>query len=292
MKRNSISIIGTGALGSVLAKAVYNAGYQVSGVFNRTKEKAKKTAYSIGMEEYSNFPQKKYELGDLTFLTLPDRHIARNAARLAALYNNFSDYTFAHCSGNKSSGILKPLKDKGASVASFHPLQTFTAQSVASDFEGIYIDMEGDNKAIATLENIATAIGAQPMLISAEAKPYLHAAAVMASNNLVGLVEAATQIAALGGIEKNDAQNALMPLIKQTVENIISSDDIGQALSGPVARGDTPTVREHMQLLEQNPQLNVLYQQLGNILAEIAEKQGRINPQQHDEIRTIFEDLE
>lgn len=271
MEQPDISIIGTGALGSALAKALYKANFSVRSLFSRTEATALSLSKEVEAAQVSSFPQTKKELGSLTFLTVPDGAIAGVAHRLADLSIDFSELIFAHCSGNESSAVLQVLKQKQASTAAFHPLQTFPKDAAAQDFQDIYFDVEGDRQALDVLRHVAASLGAETFDISAGAKPYLHAAAVVASNYLVALLDASGKIAGLGGINEAEARKALMPLISKTFEHA-QTGDLSGALTGPIRRGDVETVRQHLQLLKQDENLLRMYKIMGAQALTIAEQ--------------------
>ncbi len=274
MAKPSISVIGTGALGSVLANALHNQGFEIKGLYNRSESKAAALGEELNPSFISEFPETVNQLGDLVFLTVPDRAIEDSANRLSQIGIDFSNVIIAHCSGNYPSHILFGLIEKGASTASFHPLQTFTGDSKPKDFEGIYIDMEGEQHAIEILRDVVEQLGASPLEVEPEAKPYLHAAAVMASNYMVALMEAASQTAELGGISKKEALQALLPLAKKSMANISRSSSLDEALSGPIARGDASTVQNQLEKLQNNPDLQQLYRQLGKVLLKLKQEAG------------------
>jgi len=107
---------------------------------------------------------------------------------------------------------------------------------------------------------------------------------------LVALVETAGAIAEEGGMDKDEILPALMPLIEKSVNNISQSSGFEDALSGPVARGDIVTVNEHLKLLDNNPQLSMIYRQLGKTAVALAERKQSITPEQKDELNKLFND--
>jgi predicted short-subunit dehydrogenase-like oxidoreductase (DUF2520 family) len=293
MNKRSISIIGTGALGSVLAQAASEAGagFSVYSLYNRTESVAGELSERLDVKRSGAFPARPDDLGEVVFLTVPDRYIKETALKTANIGSrpDFDGRYFIHCSGTLTSDVLSPLQKKGASAASFHPLQTFTSASGAADFNDIYIDVEGDEPAISFLNDFAAELGSKTIEIDPAAKPYLHAAAVTASNYLVALMENAGQIAEMGGMNKDEALRALMPLMQQSAKNIRESETLSDALSGPVARGDASTIADHLKLLEQNPRLLGLYKEMGHVLVGLTEKSNAVSGERSKEMRTLFD---
>ena len=76
-----------------------------------------------------------------------------------------------------------------------------------------------------------------------------HAAAVMASNFLPPLLDAASRLLERAGVPYEDALPALLPLVRGTLENIAERGVEG-AVTGPVPRGDVETVGLHLRALE------------------------------------------
>ncbi len=289
MEKVKVTIIGTGALGSTLALALSKNDIAVYSLYNRSRRSLPSLANQVAPKFIGTFPQNLEEIGNVIFITASDAQINRMSEKLALISDDFSGKTVAHCSGTKTTDCLSVLKTKGGSVASFHPVQTFTRKSKADDFQGIYFDIAGDEEAKEVLNKIAEALGAQTVEIEKNSKPFLHAAGVMASNYLLTLLNIATEIAEIGGIEKNQAQKMLVPLSRKTLENAGAGKEISEALSGPAARGDSETVEKHIHLLSQNPELQKLYKKLGVQTLKLAEQKGTLSNEQKSALKKLFE---
>lgn len=264
MEKPAITIIGTGALGAVLARAFSGAGFSIKSLYNRSNAGLKELQDEVAATHSGNFPNEILALGEVIFITVSDQNIGDVVRKMDQLSDDFSDRIVVHCSGTKSSAALNMLRDKGAKVASFHPVQTFSSSSVPEDLKNIYFDVEGDAEAVAFLKGRAIYWQSEILNISKDAKPYFHAAAVFASNYMVTLIAAASEMAVMGNIDEKTARKALLPLMQKTFENCAAADDPVDVLSGPVARGDASTVARHLALLNQNPRLKRLYKVLGH----------------------------
>ena len=81
---------------------------------------------------------------------------------------------------------------------------------------------------------------------------------------------------------------ALLPLLRGTIRNI---DTIGipQCLTGPIARGDTGTIKKHLSALQKvAPAVLSTYRELGLQTIPIALAKGRIDKNQAKELETIL----
>jgi len=115
-----------------------------------------------------------------------------------------------------------------------------------------------------------------------------HTAAVIASNYLVTLVKLATDLWQSFSVPPHQAAQALLPLIRGTINNI---DAIGipQCLTGPIARGDTGTVKKHLNALQKTaPNLCSTYRELGLQTIPVALAKGRISKEQAEELQIIL----
>ena len=260
MNRPTISIIGLGKVGTALLKVLSSQGYQIiSAVYKGTVSETLRTAHP--KTKFSEaIPDALDDLGDLILITVPDDAITEVVNELDQTFHSLKFKAVAHCSGTHSSAILKPLSDKGAKIASFHPNQSITAS--AATFKGTWFDAEGDEELIARFKTIADDLEAELIEIKAEQKPYLHASAVIASNYLVVLANLMTRVSDLGGLNEDLTLKALIPLMRNTLVNI-EQNGVADALTGPIARGDVNTVKGHIELLSSDPDLTELYKKLG-----------------------------
>lgn len=290
MIEERVTVIGTGALGSLLAKTFSAKEVEVYSLFNRSSSTLQKLSSTIKPTYSADFPTEIGQLGEIVFITIPDRYILNGANRLANIDNNFSNKTIVHCSGTKPAAVLDSLKEKGASTAAFHPIQTFSSQSKPNDFTNIYLDIEGDKKAKAVLKKLAKKLEAHCIEVSAEAKPYLHAAGVMTSNYLFSLLSLAASVGQQGGMDRQKVIQAMLPLAAKTVENAQSAERLTDALSGPIARGDDETVAKHLNLLSEDSKLYQLYQLLGKETLEIAKQNGQLTAGEQKQLSELLND--
>jgi predicted short-subunit dehydrogenase-like oxidoreductase (DUF2520 family) len=277
-ERPSIAIIGAGKVGTALGALAVRAGYRVTAVADEERARAERAASRIGAEVQVLSPREAAGRGELVLLTVPDDAIEASCRELVGARAFARGSLVAHCSGALSSECLAPARrELGCRVASFHPLQSFpTVEAALASLPGSYCFDEGDEVALAALEELGAAIGAHCVRIDTERKALYHAAAVMACNYLTGLLDAALSLAASARIERRTAWQALEPLIRATVENI-SELGTGAALTGPIARGDLETVATHLAALDQSaPELSDLYRALGSWTVGLARRQGSI----------------
>src|SRR5690625_824650 len=222
--------------------------------------------------------------GGILFITTPDDAIAEVVERLSHLELNWNERIVAHCSGLLSSKVLQPLKDRGAGVASFHPLQTFTGSADSERFHRIHISVEGEGHAVDRLWSVAVSLGATPLRLDPDQKGILHIAAVFLSNYLVVLEGVADQLIRQH-IPGSD-RRILEPLLEQTLSNLRKMPP-EKALTGPISRGDRQTVEKHLERLGKmdNQNLPKLYRDLGLEAVKLALADGRLDGEQARELK-------
>ena len=282
-KTLKIGFIGTGTVANALAIGLSNKGYPVVAVSSRSRESAQKLARFIsGCKALPN-KQKVADNADLIFITTPDDVIASVAAELIWR----SGQSVVHCSGADSTDILEPARKGGALVGVFHPLQTFASQK-QENLPGITFTLEAEEPLLTILKKMATTLGGHWIEIKAGDKVIYHTAAVFACNYLITLVKMATDLWQSFNIPPEQATQALLPLLRGTINNI---DAIGipQCLTGPIARGDAGTIKKHLSALQRvAPELVATYQELGLNTIPIALAKGNISDKKANDLEAIL----
>jgi predicted short-subunit dehydrogenase-like oxidoreductase (DUF2520 family) len=112
----------------------------------------------------------------------------------------------------------------------------------------------------------------RPFEVPEERRAAYHAAASIASNLLVALEESSAELLDRIGIE--DGRELLAPLVLRTAANWAERGS--EALTGPIARGDSATVERHLAALRESaPELLPLYEALAERAAALAKTKAR-----------------
>ena len=280
-----LGFIGAGTVGTALAVRLSSKGYRVVAVSSRSEASAKNLAQAISGCHVFNSNQAVADAAELVFITTPDDAIASVASQIQW----HCGQSVVHCSGADSTDRLESAKKLGAHVGVFHPLQTFAGvRQAIENMPGSTFTLEAEEPLLNTLKDMATALDGQWIELKASDKVAYHAAAVIACNYLVTLVKLATDLWQTFAIPPHQATQALLPLIRGTINNI---DTIGipQCLTGPIARGDTGTIKKHLEALQKvAPALVSAYRELGRQTIPIALAKGRINQEQAQELQAIL----
>jgi predicted short-subunit dehydrogenase-like oxidoreductase (DUF2520 family) len=285
IRMNKLGFIGAGTVGTALAIRLSDRGYQVVAVSSRSKTSAEKLANSIkGCQAVDN-NQAVADIAELIFITTPDGAIGQIAGEVKWHTGN----SVVHCSGADSTDTLEPARKLGASVGAFHPLQTFASVKQAIDnIPGSTFAIEAEEPLLTTIKDMATALDGSWIELKASDKVLYHAAAVIACNYLVTLIKLSTDLWQTFDVPIDKSTRALMPLLKGTLNNI-ENVGIPQCLTGPIARGDTGTIKKHLEALKKSvPSVLSTYQELGLQTIPIALAKGRIDQAQAKEMETLI----
>jgi predicted short-subunit dehydrogenase-like oxidoreductase (DUF2520 family) len=280
-----LGFIGAGTVGTALAIRLSHKGYRVVAVSSRSRNSAEKLAQAVSGCQALDSNQAVADTAELVFITTPDDNIAPVAAEIKW----HAGQSVVHCSGADSTEILEPARKQGAGTGVLHPLQTFasTEQAIAN-MPGSTFALEAEEPLLSVLKEMATALGGQWIELKAKDKVLYHAAAVIACNYLVTLVKLATDLWQTFDIPPQQATQALLPLLRGTINNI-DAVGIPKCLTGPIARGDSGTVKKHLEALEKAaPDILPAYRELGRQTIPIARAKGRINDRQAQELEDIL----
>ncbi len=271
--KQTLNIVGCGKVARVLARLWHESGIlAIQDIVNRSAASAQQASAFIGAGHALEALARMRAAG-IYLIGTPDDSIAPLCAALAQTGKLTPESIVFHCSGALDSSALDAAAASGAALASVHPVRSFALPAqVAADFGGTCCGIEGDPRALAILGELFAAIGARLIPIRRDAKVLYHAAAVLASNYLVTLLDSAFQAYAAAGIEEDAARELLAPLAHETVENVLRVG-AAAALTGPIKRGDLQTVQRQQHALSiWSPRHGDLYAVFTDLTLELAKR--------------------
>jgi len=258
-----ITVIGSGNVATHLGAAFKNAGHTIVQVYSRDMQNAALLAYHIKAEAIDNLAHINADTG-LFVISIKDDAVGEIAKQLAK-YNK----TIVHTSGATSLGALLQYTQK---AGVFYPLQTFS-KTQEVNFNTVPLCIEGvDEQITAQLEELAQTVSRSVHRVDSEKRKILHLAAVFACNFPNYLYYAAGSI-----LQQNDLDfNMLRPLILETAEKVQEHLPL-DVQTGPAVRNDEKTMAAHLELLQDNPDLQQVYTQLSQLIIKMDnERHGRV----------------
>jgi predicted short-subunit dehydrogenase-like oxidoreductase (DUF2520 family) len=269
-----LNVIGTGRVGQTLAHL-----WQVQGLCQVQDLLARHPHNAVAAQAFIGAGSPVHELeamrpADLWMLTVPDAQVAPVAAQLAQILQSRGQPAPAlafHCSGFLPAAALAPLQALGWQVCSVHPVLSFASpQASVARFAGTPCGVEGDTDAVARLQALFQAIGAQCFSVQAAHKPLYHGAAVMASNFLVVLQALAREAWTAAGVPAHLLPQVNEALVRATLDNTLALGPAG-AIVGPAARGDTQVVQQQGDCIAQwHPEAGRIYRDMSVLARRLA----------------------
>ncbi len=251
-----IAIVGPGNLGAALAASLHAAGYEIDAIVAhspRSLRRARRLARRLDCHAIREVFETTAEL---VWFCVPDSAIA-SAAREAARDGCWNGRTALHSSGALTSDELVRLRERGASVASVHPLMTFVRGSSPS-LDGVPFAIEGDAVAVRAAREIVRDLGGRAFDIRNSDKTAYHTWGTFASPLMTALLATTERVAEAAGVSRREAARRMMPILRQTLANYEEFGPVA-GFSGPIVRGDAETVRKHLGVLRKNPRAAKVY---------------------------------
>lgn len=259
--------IGAGKVGFSLGKYLTVKGQTVTGYYSEFNEDAIEAAQFTDSRSYESMEQLLQD-SDVLFLTVPDGMIGNLWNQLRTY--QFKDKIVCHTSGALSSEIFEGIAEHESFGYSIHPLFAVSDKYTSyKDLPDSFFTIEGAQKHLETMKNLLESMGNSVCVISKENKIKYHAAAAVASNLVVGILNMAETMMQECGFEKEQATQALAPIIRGNVENILRQGSV-QALTGPIERNDVSTVKKHLSVL--TGQYQEIYKAVSGNVVNIAKE--------------------
>ena len=249
-RRVNIAFVGAGKVGCSLARYLASdARIGLAGFFSRSAASAREAATFAGGVAFGSLAEL-VEAADVVFVTTSDAAITDVAGQLVACGADLDGKVVTHCSGATASSALDVCRAAGAAAASCHPLYAVSSRFDSwQELGRCWFTLEGDDVACNALEAVLATRGNHVARIDASQKARYHAAAVIASNLVVGLYDMAAGELARCGLARADAEAALAALFLGNAEHI-AADGVADSLTGPAARGDEGTIARHLAYLD------------------------------------------
>ena len=238
----TLALVGPGRAGTTIALALFEVGWQVTAVAGRSPDAPSTRTAAACLGADTSLVSDAGRGAALVIVATPDRSIS--AAAQAVGPSIEPGALVLHLAGSIGLDAFDALRElrSDVRVGAVHPLQSFPSSSTGIErVRGSWAAVAGDPQAA----ELARALGMRPFDLPDSERGLYHAAAVVASNHLVGLLGQVERLAAAAGVPFE----AFAPLVRSSVANAFNVGP-ARALTGPVSRGDLATVEEHLRSLD------------------------------------------
>lgn len=269
----AIGFIGAGKVGFSLGRYFSDHNVSVSGYYSRNPESAREAAKFTGTGFYRTIDDLIRD-SKVIFITTPDDVIGQIWEQLKA--SNIYDRIICHCSGVLSSEIFSDISAPHYQCSGFsiHPLLAVSSRLDShKELSSTLFTIEGQSDRKNEIAAIIRSCGNQVVFLRPKDKVRYHAAAVIASNLVLGLAQTAVEELQNCGFSRDDALEVIIPFMKTNVAHL-ENHTPEEVLTGPIERGDVRTVCTHMEELEQENR--EIYRLLSGKALKLAKKK---NPQ-------------
>ncbi|WP_421944369.1 Rossmann-like and DUF2520 domain-containing protein [Pedobacter sp.] len=245
-----VVLLGSGNVATHLAKALKAKGENVIQVYSQNLDNAKLLANELSAEAISNYTDLNNK-ADLYIISVKDDAIDEVAAQLKNVRG-----LVVHTSGTTDINVLSK---HGLRSGVFYPLQTFSKGKSVS-FDNIPLCIEAENETdLNKLEKLANTLSNKVYNLDGEKRKVLHLTAVFACNFPNHLYALAAKI-----LDSNQLEfDILRPLIFETADKVMTNLPIN-VQTGPAVRDDQNTINKHLNMLNNLPELQDIYQTLSN----------------------------
>jgi predicted short-subunit dehydrogenase-like oxidoreductase (DUF2520 family) len=261
LAKATITLIGAGNLAQALGPALKATGYKIDFIAARETASSRRRAAMLAgaMAARTQSLNDAGPTSDILWICHTDDALAETA-KLLARKPGWAGKIVLHSSGALTSDVLSPLKRKGASTASLHPMMTFVPGATPR-MEEVPFAVEGDSRAVAVARRIVRDLGAESFTIKKTAKPLYHALGSFSSPLIVAALVTAERVGRNAGLSASQTRRVMGPILRQTFKNY-EERGAAAAFSGPIKRGDVNTVLRHLKELKRVPGASEVYRAL------------------------------
>lgn len=289
--RPALTIVGAGGLARALATALSRSGKARVTIASRRPARANALARGTRGLTSRRRIEDAVAQAEIVLLAVPDRAIAPLARDLVGMRKSWRGVVVLHAAGAKGPELLAPLRKRGAATGVWHPLAVLGARGDTA-LSGASARIEGSAKARNAARRLSRAVGLVPLSASrvttARGRSGYHAAASLASNDVVALLAAAEGVLVRYGVGKRAALRALVALADGALR-AVRRDGLHGALTGPVARNDGATLVAQLRALaSDDPVAGEAHRALSLRLTDLAEAGGRLTKPEARKLRRLL----
>ena len=248
-------MIGAGNVATNFAMILHEGEKKIVSVYSRNIENARLLADKVSAE-YTNDLKSLPTDADVYIIAVSDSAIKEVVSKLS-----ITDGLLLHTAGSVDMNVLKDITCKVSAInyGVLYPLQALSMNIVGDFYNKVPLYIEANNaESLEKLTVLAKELSAQVKVINSDDRKVIHLAAVFVNNFTNYMYVAAGRLLK----EKDLPFSMLMPIISETVKILERSgaDSIPEVLTGPAVRKDMETIRKHIDLLKDFPDLKRVYE--------------------------------
>jgi predicted short-subunit dehydrogenase-like oxidoreductase (DUF2520 family) len=249
-----ISIIGSGNVATVLGRCLHLNGYIIEEIVSRNKMHAvslAKELNAIAVDEIKTISKKS----DVYLIAVNDDAIETIANQLMV-----DEKTVLHTCGSASINILSNASEN---FGVLYPLQSLRKEVKNISSIPFLIDAN-NNYTKSLITKLAKSMSGNVTEANDEQRMQYHLSAIVVSNFTNHLFALAEEYCKANKIKFS----LLLPLIEEVV-NRLEVFNPAEMQTGPAIREDVSTIKKHLLLLKDFPQLQHIYKMMSESIADV-----------------------
>ncbi len=281
-----IGVVGAGRVGAVLAASLRDAGHEIVATAGESDASRGRMAALLPGVPVDK-PSAVARACDVLLLTVPDDMLSNVVSMLSASGAIHPGQYVVHTSGRHGLAVLDPAAAVGARPVALHPAMTFTGTAIdLPRLAGCVFGVTVGEAERALAERLAADLGGRPIWVPEDKRALYHAGLAHGANHLVTLVTQAMELLSASGADR--PSDTLRPLLQAALDNVLEEGD--SALTGPIARGDVETVRDHLAEVARNaPDTLPSYVALARATLDRVVTDGRLLPIRAAKLRQVLD---
>ena len=202
----------------------------------------------------------------------------------------YSGQAMVHTSGALDADVLAPAMAAGTQVGAFHPLVAFAdTERAVADLHGATIAIEADDQLADLLARMAEAIGGRPVRLAPGSQGRLPRGGRPRGRRPRRAARCDRRARPGRRPGRGRRPGHLRPAHRRTLANARALG-VDAALTGPITRGDTGTLRGHLAALRAHAPdvLEPLYRAAAEREIAIAARRGALAPERAATLRSTL----
>ena len=256
-----VALVGAGRVGVAVCTLLARRGHEIVTVSSRSEGSAAAAAARLGARV------GEPEDANVVILGVPEPALAEVIGSLS------SEGPLIHLAGVVG---VEAFGSAARRLLALHPVQACPDVDTAIErLPGCAWGVTCDEEARAWAHGFVREVEGHPFDVADGDRAAWHAAAVATSNGIAALMATGEAILERLGIE--GPERVLGPIAAATVANAREGGGGAATLTGPVVRGETDTVRRHLDALASEPALLEAYRAVAQVILTGARRGGRID---------------
>lgn len=250
MVGNKVVLIGAGNVATHLGTALQKAGYSLLQVYSRTEESAAALANRLDVPFVTSLEEVCCD-ADMYIVALKDTALQTLVPQIV---KGREDALFVHTAGSMPMLLWEGYARR---YGVFYPMQTFSKQREV-DWQQVPVFVEAScTESLEMLKALAVKCTPKVYEASSEQRKYLHIAAVFACNFSNHMYALCDHLLSRQGIPFE----VMLPLIDETARKVHELRP-QEAQTGPAIRYDENVINRHLEMLENEPGVQELYEKI------------------------------